>query len=74
MVGSNYYSPESSSQDHQYEGTQPLQKVDFSNSRPVEQQQVAEHYQKVSASFGESLPMFSSFVNMYGKSFANAKK
>ena len=29
---------------------------------------------KVSNTFAESMPMFASFVNMYGKSFVNARK
>ena len=31
-------------------------------------------HEKVSATFGESLPVLASFVNMYGKSFANVRK
>lgn len=36
--------------------------------------QTTQKFEKVSSTFGESLPMLASFVNLYGKSFANARK
>jgi hypothetical protein len=53
--------------------TQPVDRVNYSNSRIVEDFVSKQPVQKVSSTFGESLPVLASFVKMYGKSFANAK-
>lgn len=57
---------------------QPRQPVEKVNYRPMEvpeskpvKMAIAP---KVSATFAESLPLYSNFINLYGKSFANVKR
>ena len=53
----------------------PVEKADYSKENSESKMPENNPQQpNVSSSFAESLPMFASFVNMYGKSFANAKK
>lgn len=52
---------------------QPVDRVKYSNSRIIDDFVSKQPVQKVSATFGESLPVLANFVKMYGKSFANAK-